>query len=651
MSSFNRSQKIFGTFILVSIALFIFSQCQTTQQGGKMEAALKVYVAPGEYDEFYFFASGGFSGNVTVHGLPSGRLIKTVPVFSQFPENGYGYSEETKDMLNTTHGRLPWDDAHHPELSQTNGTPDGRWLFINANNTPRIARINLATFETDEIIQIPNSAGNHASPFTTMNSEYVVASTRFSVPIPQKDVSIKTYKENFKGTITFIKVEDSGKMDIAFQILVPGYDYDLAHAGKGPSHGWAFFTCYNTEQANTLLEVNASQNDKDFVAAVNWKLAEQAISEGNFKEMPGEYVINRMDEKSRITNSITKKTVKVLTPVDIPGLIYYLPTPKSPHGVDVDPSGEYIAAGGKLAALIPVHSFSKMLKAIEAKEFEGEAEGIPILKYESVIAGEVKNCGLGPLHTEFDGKGFAYTSAFITSEIVKWEIGTWEVVDRIPTYYSIGHLSIPGGDSQHPWGKYVVALNKITKDRYLPTGPELAHSAQLFDISGAKMKLLLDFPTMGEPHYAQGIAAEIVMKNQKKYFAIEENEHPYVARGEGESKVERKGNEIHISMTTIRTHFAPDNIEGVKVGDKVFFHITNLEQDWDVPHGFAMFGAPTSELLVMPGETRTLVWEAKTIGVFPFYCTDFCSALHQEMQGYIRVSPKGSNVALSYGTN
>ncbi len=649
MSSIFKSKKILWAIIFAMAAAIMLSQCQTTSTVN--DAASKVYVAPGEYDEFYFFASGGFSGNVTVHGLPSGRLIKTVPVFSQFPENGYGYSEETIAMLNTTYGNIPWDDAHHPELSQTNGTPDGRWLFINGNNTPRIARINLATFETDEIIQIPNSAGNHASPFTTMNTEYVVAATRFSVPIPQKDISIKEYKDNFKGTISFIKVEESGEMDIAFQILVPGYDYDLAHAGKGPSHGWAFFTCYNTEQANTLLEVNASQNDKDFVAAVNWKLAEQAVADGNFKEMKSPYLINRLDEKSRIASSIEKKSVKILSPKDIPGLIYYLPTPKSPHGVDVDPSGEYIAAGGKLAALIPVHSFSKMLKAIENEEFEGESGGIPVLKYESVIAGEVKNCGLGPLHTEFDGKGFAYTSAFITSEIVKWEIGTWEVVDRIPTYYSIGHLSIPGGDSQNPWGKYVVALNKITKDRYLPTGPELAHSAQLFDISGDKMKLLLDFPTMGEPHYAQGIAADVVMKNQTKYFKIEENEHPYSSKGEAEAKVVRKGKEVHINMTTIRTHFTPDNIEGVKVGDKVFFHVTNLEQDWDVPHGFAMFGAPTSELLVMPGETRTLVWEAKNVGVFPFYCTDFCSALHQEMQGYIRVSPRNSNVPLTFGTN
>ena len=635
---------VIGAFVLFHYG------CQESKDLTAGDVAEEVYVAPGTYDDFYLFTSGGFSGHIGVYGLPSGRMFRVIPVFSQDPEKAWGYSEESKPMLMTSHGFIPWDDAHHPKLSQTEGIADGRWIFINANNTPRVARVDLTTFKTAEIIEIPNSGGNHGSPFLTENTEYVVASTRFSVPIPNKDVPIDSYKENFKGTISFIKVEDDGEMDIAFQILVPGFNYDLAHAGKGPSHGWAFFTSYNTEQANTLLEVNASQNDKDFIAAVNWKKAEEYIAQGKAKTFNTSYFRNYFDEKKHMGFSEEKNTVKVLLPEDCPGLIYYLPTPKSPHGVDVDPTGEYIAAGGKLASVIPVHSFSKMLKAIENEEFETTIDGIPVLKYESVIAGEVQNPGLGPLHTEFDGEGYGYTSAFISSEIVKWKIGTWEVVDRIPAYYSIGHLCVPGGDTKKPWGKYVIALNKITKDRYLPTGPELTQSAQLIDITGDKMKLLLDFPTIGEPHYAQAIPAEILMKNSVKIYPIEENEHPYAIKGEKDARVERDGNDVHVYMSTIRTHFAPDNIEGIKVGDKVYFHVTNLEQDWDIPHGFAVKGMQNSELLVMPGVTETVVWTPKEPGVYPFYCTDFCSALHQEMSGYIRVSPKGSNVVLSYGT-
>ncbi len=181
---------------------------------------------------------------------------------------------------------------------------------------------------------------------------------------------------------------------------------------------------------------------------------------------------------------------------------------------------------------------------------ETTISGIPVLKYEEVVAGVVKEPGLGPLHTEFDGNGNAYTTFFISSEVVKWKVGTWEVLDRVPTFYSVGHLMIPGGASKKPQGKYLVALNKITKDRYLPTGPELTQSAQLYDITGDKMKMLLDFPTIGEPHYAQGISADRIVPKSKKFYPLEENQHPYKALGEKDSRVERSGKDVHVYMTT-----------------------------------------------------------------------------------------------------
>ena len=638
--------------IMVVIALFAVS-CGggSNSNSGALSSnvAEKVYVAPGEHDEFYAFISGGFNGQLGIYGLPSGRLFKVVPVFSVDAEKGYGFSEETKPLLNTSFGQIPWDDLHHPDLSQTNGVIDGRWCFVNANNTPRIARVDLSTFETTEIIEIPNSAGNHSSSYITENTEYVVAGTRFGVPVPQRDMPISEYKGNFKGALSFLKVDpENGHMNVEFQIMMPGFDYDKAHPGRGNSHGWFFFTTYNSEEANTLLEVNASQRDKDFIAAVNWKKAEEYMAAGKFKTMPTRYAHNIYDENSHTATTTWINEVNILDPAECPGLVYFLPTPKSPHGCDVDPSGEYIVGSGKLSADVTVHSFTKMIEAIESESFDGEAYGIPILAFESVNAGAVKQAGLGPLHTEFDNDGNAYTTFFISSEVVKWKLGTWEVLDRQPTYYSVGHLMIPGGNSAQPFGKYCVALNKITKDRYLPTGPELTQSAQLYDISGDKMELLLDFPTVGEPHYAAGCPADLIAPNQTKIYKLEENTHPYAAKSEAESKVVREGNVVHIYMTTIRSHFAPDNIEGIRVGDKVYFHVTNLEQDYDVPHGVSMIGANTSELLIMPGQTETFLWEPKKVGVWPFYCTDFCSALHQEMQGYVRVSPAGSNVPISY---
>ena len=647
-------KKNFLTIAMICSTAILLQSCkpQGPSKAISGDAAQKAFVAPGKYDEFYNFVSGGFSGQMSVYGLPSGRLFRVIPVFSVDPEKGWGYSEETKPMLNTSHGFVPWDDLHHIALSVTDGIHDGRWAFGNGNNTPRIARVDLKTFRTNEIIEIPNSGGNHSSPFITENSEYVIAGTRFSIPMGENtDVPINTYKQNFKGTVSFISVDkNSGGMAIAFQILLPGVNFDLARAGKGKSHGWFFVSCYNSERANTLLEVNASQKDKDFIMAVNWKKAEEYLKAGKGQVKNVTYAHNVYNESTHGATSTIKKTVTVLDPKDCPDMVYFMPCPKSPHGCDTDPTGEYIVGSGKLAAIVPVFSFTKIQKAIADKKFDGNYEGIPVLNYDAVLHGEVKKPGLGPLHTEFDADGNAYTSFFVSSEVVKWRLSDLAVLDRVPTYYSVGHLSIPGGPTKKPWGKYMVAYNKITKDRYLPTGPELAQSAQLFDISGDKMKLILDFPTIGEPHYAEAIPAELISKNSTKIFKIEDNNHPYVAKGEKEAKVIRKGNEVHVYMTSIRSHFVPDNIEGVKIGDVVYFHVTNLEQDWDVPHGFAVKGANNGELLIMPGETQTLAWKPNRTGVFPMYCTDFCSALHQEMSGYIRVSPAGSNVPLTFST-
>lgn len=619
---------------------------------GAGDAAERVFVAPGDYDEYYAFFSGGYSGQLSVWGLPSARLFRVIPVFSQDPESGYGYSEETKPLLQTSYGFIPWDDSHHPQLSRTDGLADGRWLFINGNNTPRIARIDLTKFETVEILELPNTGGNHASSFPTQNTEYVVGATRFSIPLEEDlDVPIDSYRENFDGALTFVRVDpQSGEMELSFQIRMPPYHYDLGRAGMGVSGDWVFFTTYNVEQAHTLLEIEASRLDKDYIAAVNWRMVEEAVANGAGTTMPGQYFHNQYDPGSGTAVSQAHDGVTVVDPTEIPGAIFFLPTPKSPHGVDISPDGELIAAGGKLATVIPVHSFSRMMAAIENERFEEFDNGIPVLEYEATIAGEVENPGLGPLHTEFDGRGYAYTSVYISSEIVKWSTETFEVVDRIDAYYSIGHLMLTGGDTRDPDPRYLVGLTKTARDRFLPVGPKQNHPAQLYDVSGDRMELLKDFPTIGEPHYAQAIRADLVQPNSRRIYELSQNQHEHVTRRPGDARVERDGNVVRVYMTSIRSHFTPDNIEGIEVGDTVYFHVTNLEQDWDVVHGIAIKGAQNSEILLAPGQTKTLKWIPTRTGIYPFYCTAFCSALHQEMQGYVRVSAPGSGVPLAWRT-
>ena len=643
-------------YALASLCLLggVFHACKPKKAGHIAvddDAAKQVYVAPGHYDEYYDFVSGGFSGQVSVYGIPSGRLLKVIPVFSQNGENGYGYDENTKPLLNTSFGFVPWDDSHHTQLSETNAMYDGRWLFINANNTPRIARVDLKTFRTAEIIELPNTSGNHASPFITSNTEYIVAGSRFSGPADYEtgDVSIKDYKTKFRGCVSYIKVDQkTGHLNLDFQLNLPPFNYDLSHSGKNESADWSFFTCYNTEQAHSLLEVNASQNDKDYILAINWKKAAEHAAKGDFDWKACKYAHNVMNENTEQATSEILNKVKVIDTRKFNDFLYLIPCPKSPHGVDVDPTGEYIVGNGKLSANLPVFSFKKIQEAIKNHKFDGKVEGINVIKYEDALHGEVQAPGLGSLHTEFDADGNAYTSFFISSEIVKWRLKDCQIEDRIPTYYSVGHLSVFGADTKKPYGKYMIAYNKITKDCFLPTGPELCQAAQLYDISGNKMKLLLEFPLVGEPHYASAIAADMLRPNMVNFTLLKNNHNPYKISTAQEARVERHGNRVDVYMAAIRSRLVPDNIEGIKIGDEVYFHVTNIEQEWDIPHGFAIKGNNNAELLVMPGETGTIKWIPNRVGILPFYCTDFCSALHQEMQGYARVSPKGSNTPLSF---
>jgi nitrous-oxide reductase len=582
-------------------------------RGEAAEAALATYVAPGDMDEYYLFYSGGQSGNVYVAGVPSMRHIATIPVFTPYPGTGYGFDKETKEML----GGFSWGDAHHPAMSETDGDYDGRWLFINDNANNRVARIDLRDFKTRQILgPLPNVSGNHGSTFLTPNSEYLLAASRFSIPLPKGTYApVEQYATAYKGVVSVVAIDPkTGQMSLGWQILMPPFDFDLGDAGKGASNGWAFWSSYNTERAIGKLEVTATQRDRDYIAAVNLKTAEQAIQQGKFKMLGG---------------------AKVIDPKEVPGVVYLIPCSKSPHGVDVSPDGKYIIGSGKLQSITTAFNMEKILTAIQSKNFTGQEDGIPVLNYDAIKDAEV-NVGLGPLHTQFDNQGYAYTSLFVESAIAKWKLGTWEVVDKIPVSYNIGHLAAAGGDTAHPLGKYLVALNKLSHGRHLSVGPSQPESSQLIDITGEKMKLLYDAFTEPEPHYAQMIKADKLKPIE--VYTQADNKHPQAIWDEKDAKVERSGNRVTVKMIAVRSHFEPWKVE-VNQGDVVTIYLTNIEQTTDELHGFGL-NEYNINVIVDPGETKTIEFVANKAGVFPYYCTNFCSALHQEMQGYLLVKPK-----------
>jgi nitrous-oxide reductase len=605
-----------GTF-LIALAL-LASYCaprapETRRAAGGAtsdlaQAAQKVYVAPGDLDPYYMFSSGGHSGNVYVYGVPSMRHISTIPVFAPYPATGYGFDDDSKKML----GELTWGDVHHPALSETKGEYDGRWLFINEMNG-RIARIDLRDFKTKQILgPVPNLHGNHASSFVTPNTEYTMMASRFSRPVPQRPVGVDKYATEYKGIVAGVKIDPaSGNMALAWQILMPPFDYDLGDAGKLVSDGWMFFSAYNSERAIGKLEVTASQRDRDYIAAVDWRAAEKAVADGKFTTIDG---------------------VKVIDPEKVPGIVYLLPCGKSPHGVDVSPDGKYIVGSGKLQGVTTVFNFEKIQTAIRNRDFTDDEDAIPVLKYESIKDAEVA-VGLGPLHTQFGTDGFAYTSLFVDSAIAKWKLGTWEVVDKVPMSYSIGHLAAAEGDTVSPDGNWLVGLNKLSHGRHLSVGPSQPESSQLVDITEEKMKLVYDAFTEPEPHYAQIVKADKIKPIE--VYAKEENKHPLAIWDVKDAGVTRTGKKVLVKMVAVRSTLTPTDFE-VNEGDEVTVAITNIEQTTDELHGFGLLDYNIN-LVIDPGETKTVTFTAKKSGVFAYYCTNFCSALHQEMQGYMVV--------------
>lgn len=380
--------------------------------------AEKVYVPLGEHDEYYMFASGGHSGQLFVYGVPTMRHIRTVPVFTPDPATGYGYDKHTKEML----GGYTWGDLHHPAISETEGEYDGRYLFATDVANSRAAVLDLETFTTKDIIEVPNTNGPHCAAFVTENTEYLFLPTRFAVPLGSEYASLDEYSEKYYGVRSAVTFnEETEELDLAYQVALPPWQYDLSDAGKGISGDWAVITTYNSEEATTNLEINASQADRDYIVLFNWKELEEKIANGEYDEVNGE---------------------KIIFPDKHKGGIYLVPAAKSPHGVDVTPDGTRFIASGKLAPLMTVFSFEKAFEAIENEDFDGERHGIPVLNYESVMEREVNpENALGPLHTQFDDKGMAYTTMFISSEIVKWDPNTGETLDRVPVQYSPGTLN------------------------------------------------------------------------------------------------------------------------------------------------------------------------------------------------------------------